>query len=536
MVRMERKKRFKIFCLMAFLFLNVSELLAKDKMTIMLVGQTGAGKSTMINSLVNQILNPTLSDKMLISVGSYDHNVERTEVNYGTSHNDYFESESQDSSYQSGTMRWRKHYIETDKYLLTIIDTPGLGDPDRGHQPAMESIEECLKNETVHAIAYVVSASDTKLVKSYKEMMDRLSTLFHRDFYKNQIFLISKADTMHTSTIGARSRLGLTFEGNSNEGNTFIYGNHSFYILSEQPDVDDPGIRKVWARNLNETARLLEYCSTLSPVSAENVLELQSLKKKARDSVVNIADQFRKTVEHNVALYKLQSKLSSLQKIREENRDFIDHVERTAFYLDFQCQLMNAQGEVYEQRDTYRSIRNDLESQSSANELALQDQNEYMEKIRKHREEVRASLSPVETNCPRCQTNYSRHYANINATEEEGVEVSLQTNQLRQSLFNEAEAEIESILNLIDETQAAKQVCESLAIETAEKLQDLESQIKAITYNRKGVVSFRFSEIIQNLLKNGEFPDIQGGGTFQVDPSLIIELNQKLKEVKKVFD
>ncbi|KAM8742965.1 uncharacterized protein AB9X84_017444 [Acanthopagrus schlegelii] len=151
--------------------------------TILLVGETGAGKSTLINTLVNYTMGVKWEDDVWFQI------VEEEKRN---------QSESQTSDvfvYQIFEFEGK-----TLPYSLTIIDTPGYGDI-RGIERDAAVSERLLdwfrSDDGVHeinAVGLVLKATENRLDDRMMYIFDSVVSLFGKNMEQNIVALITHSD------------------------------------------------------------------------------------------------------------------------------------------------------------------------------------------------------------------------------------------------------------------------------------------------------------------------------------------------------
>ncbi|KTF92594.1 hypothetical protein cypCar_00026626 [Cyprinus carpio] len=149
----------------------------KENKTIMMIGATGAGKTTLINSMINYILGVQWEDDfrfVLIDEGK---------------------QKSQAESQTSKITAYQINHMDGFRvqYSLTIVDTPGFGDT-RGishDQKITAQIQEFFSAhggiDHIDAVCFVVQASLARLTHTQKYVFDSILSIFGKDIAENYI-------------------------------------------------------------------------------------------------------------------------------------------------------------------------------------------------------------------------------------------------------------------------------------------------------------------------------------------------------------
>uniref|UniRef100_A0A8D0A075 Septin-type G domain-containing protein n=1 Tax=Sander lucioperca TaxID=283035 RepID=A0A8D0A075_SANLU len=156
----------------------------KINKTILLVGETGTGKSTLINSLVNYAMGVEWEDDVWFQIIVED------------------EKRSQGESQTSDVIVYQIFGFEdkTLPYSLTIIDTPGYGDTTGIEHDAIVSqqfFDLFHSVDGVHevdAVGLVMKGSENRLNDRLRYIFDSVMSLFGKDIEKNIVTLITHSN------------------------------------------------------------------------------------------------------------------------------------------------------------------------------------------------------------------------------------------------------------------------------------------------------------------------------------------------------
>ncbi|XP_051536024.1 uncharacterized protein LOC127430330 [Myxocyprinus asiaticus] len=153
---------------------------SKQNKVILLVGETGTGKTTLINTMVNFLLEIKFDDNIWYEIT---------------------EEEAKDQSEsQTSEITIYEVFSMKSPQSLTIIDTPGYGDT-RGLEKDIEVAENLSTlfhskdgvNE-IDAVCFVIKASNNRLSDRQHYVISSILSLFGKDIVNNILFFITHSD------------------------------------------------------------------------------------------------------------------------------------------------------------------------------------------------------------------------------------------------------------------------------------------------------------------------------------------------------
>ena len=148
----------------------------------MMVGKTGSGKTTLINSLMNYLYDVPF------------------EAGYRYKLIDEAQTKRKKQTFDSQTDSVTIYYIHPPNFEfgVALIDTPGFGDT-RGPEQDQKIIDDMklffeTQIDSIHAICFVIQAGDSRLCPQQKYVMDRVLSVFAKDISENLFALITFCD------------------------------------------------------------------------------------------------------------------------------------------------------------------------------------------------------------------------------------------------------------------------------------------------------------------------------------------------------
>ena len=186
-----------------------------EEYVVMLVGATGAGKSTLINGMVNYILGVDWEEdfrfKLIAEEG-------------GTS-----QAHSQTTTITAYTIP--RQQGSPFEHTLTIVDTPGFGDT-KGLDSDKRIVEQIRTFfsmpgkkgiDHIHGIGFVTQASLARLTPTQKYVIDSILAVFGKDIGKNILMMITFADAKTPPVLEAVAEAGIGYCKSFKFNNSALY-------------------------------------------------------------------------------------------------------------------------------------------------------------------------------------------------------------------------------------------------------------------------------------------------------------------------
>ncbi|KAK6305731.1 hypothetical protein J4Q44_G00245110 [Coregonus suidteri] len=198
---------------------------------ILLLGSTGAGKTTLVNVMINYILGVKWEDHYRFKL-----------IHEVTNRS---QAESQTSIVTSYEVYNQPGFQIP--YSLTIIDTPGFGDT-RGmayDKLITEKVKEFLCNplgiDHIDAVCFVVQASLARLSANQKYIFDSILSIFGKDVAENILMLVTFADGKDIPALEAIQAADLPCKKNKDGLPTHFKFNNSALLYPKVEDKSSAG-------------------------------------------------------------------------------------------------------------------------------------------------------------------------------------------------------------------------------------------------------------------------------------------------------
>ncbi|XP_029942960.1 uncharacterized protein LOC115385020 [Salarias fasciatus] len=287
----------------------------KHNRTIMVLGATGAGKSTLINGMINYILGVQFEDSYRFKLVDED------------------ASKSQAHSQTSEVTVYKLNHQDGFKvpFSLTIVDTPGFGDTrgiDRDRK-IVEQLRNLFSSDSgvteIDAVCFVAQASLARLTATQKYVFDSVLSIFGKDVAENIRILVTFADGQRPPVLEAinasgvlcpKSKDGLPIHFKFN--NSALFADNKSSAANNTDDDDDDGgedggfDKMFWDMGAKSMKRFF---------NALNVITTKSLT--LTQEVLRERQQLEVSIENLQTRVKLG--LAKMEEINETEKQLKDH-------------------------------------------------------------------------------------------------------------------------------------------------------------------------------------------------------------------
>ena len=275
---------------------------------LIVVGAAGAGKSTLIDGMINYIFGVQWKDNFRFKL--------ITE-----------ESKSQAYSQTSSITAYTIYHMDGSRveYNLTIIDTPGFGDtsgPQRDKE-IMQQIKEFFSVGGVshlNGIAFVTQSALAQLTPTQQYICDTILAMFGKDVEKNIFIMVTFADGQRPPVMSAFEAAKIPHSG------YFIFNNSA--LFAEIGDDDDDNFDEMfWRMGMKYFKRFFSSLQQTECVSITMTKDVLKLNDDLETITIDFQHQLKICLAKFEELHQEREVLRKHEKAIEMNKDFYHEVK-----------------------------------------------------------------------------------------------------------------------------------------------------------------------------------------------------------------
>ncbi|XP_039470670.1 uncharacterized protein LOC116327373 [Oreochromis aureus] len=281
----------------------------KINKTILLVGETGAGKSTLINALLNYSMGVKWEDEVWFQI------VEE-------------EKRSQTDSQTSDVIVYEVFGFEdkTLPYSLTIIDTPGYGDTSGTEHDDIISqrlLDLFRSEDGVHelnSVGLVMKATDNRLSDRLRYIFSSVMSLFGKNLEKNIVALFTHSDG-GTPENALQTLKVANIKCSRNEKNEpvyFLFNN----CQDKQRTEEIKALKHSWEFTQKEIGRLADFLGKSSPQKLMRTVEVLNERIRLNACIQNLHERIAFIEERKNEIKQTQDALKEHEDDMKKNEKF----------------------------------------------------------------------------------------------------------------------------------------------------------------------------------------------------------------------
>ncbi|KAJ8273725.1 hypothetical protein GJAV_G00104810 [Gymnothorax javanicus] len=272
--------------------------------TIILVGETGTGKSTLINMMLNYMLGVKWENKVRFQIISDEGERSKTE------------------SQTTAVTAYEIHGLESLSvpFSLTVIDTPGFGGTDSPEKDkiTVQNLYKLLKSfsgfDQIDAVCLVVKASQNRQSPSQKYIFDTILSLFGKNLEKNIVTLITFSDWLPPSGgLEALMKSGVSLaKDKNNEPVHFQFNNHP---LQKPDEIYEEMYKRDWDNGMENMSKFLQ---ALKKMETQNMRMTKKVVKEHQSLEVYIQSLERLLMDVQKTHEALEEAQKTLEELKED--------------------------------------------------------------------------------------------------------------------------------------------------------------------------------------------------------------------------
>lgn len=335
----------------------LQDLKVSNYLNILILGETGVGKSTFINAFVNYLTFETLEqamkeeeltwvipcsfDAMTMDRDNPTSKIQRTKIKVGSR-----KDEVDGSRGASATQQTSVYPVTVGSATVRLIDTPGIGDT-RGLEYDRKNMSDIIDTlgsyDELHGVLILLKSNSARLTPTFSFCIKELLRNLHRDAARNMAFGFTNTRISNYTpgdTLGPLEQLleehpdvGLSTSTNA----MYCFDSESFRYLAAyknnfiMPNEED--FRRSWTHSKDEANRLLNHFQSRKPHMIKNTTSLHGTRELISMLTYPMAD-ISQTIRTNIAL--CEDQVRELRDTRLTGEDLRKKLRVEKIYLDLE--------------------------------------------------------------------------------------------------------------------------------------------------------------------------------------------------------
>ncbi|XP_030635198.1 uncharacterized protein LOC115816381 [Chanos chanos] len=284
----------------------------KENKVILILGETGTGKTTLVNTMVNHILGVKWEDKIWFEI------TEEGDENLAQS--------------RTTSVIVYEVFVKENPLSLTIIDTPGYGDTEgiEKDDQVTENLIKLFKDEDgvkeIDMVGLMVPASHTRLTDRTCYIFDTVLSLFSREIQNNVVLFVSNSDGLPAKNISDIAKeMGLPCARNKKkEPVHFFFANRQTETFGKKYENIEKTLYECSETNIKSILTFLETVETKDLQMTESVLQK---RKQLNDAVKDCSDHIDFIERKHHELREVENAMQIHKKEMEKNKNFTFEVD-----------------------------------------------------------------------------------------------------------------------------------------------------------------------------------------------------------------
>ncbi|XP_048030542.1 uncharacterized protein LOC125257826 [Megalobrama amblycephala] len=283
----------------------------KPHKTILMVGETGTGKTKLINVMINYMLGVQREDKVWFEITDDQSN--RTQAHSQTS-----------------IITVYGFYLQESQTDLTIIDTPGYGNTrsvEKNKEIGMNLLNLSRCDDRVHeidAVCLVIMAHQNRLSDRQIYIFDAVQSLFGRDINENIVLLFTHSRGSHPkNALTAVKEAEIKSAMNDKKKPVFFL----FDNCQSDTDEDETIQEQSWNLSFRGMTGFRKFLDKIKPKALKMTQDVLQLRKQLEETISNVQPYIEKIAPKKEELKQTQEALGKEKEYIKNNENFEYEVE-----------------------------------------------------------------------------------------------------------------------------------------------------------------------------------------------------------------
>ncbi|XP_044305282.1 uncharacterized protein LOC123033036, partial [Varanus komodoensis] len=285
---------------------------------IMVMGATGAGKSTLINAMVNYVLGVQWGDPFRFEL------VDETSGR---------KAESQTLEVTAYVLNHQEGFCVP--FSLIIIDTPGFGSTGGMEEDKVitKKIQEFFSApggvDQIEAVCFVVQASSARLTENQKYVFDSVLSIFGKDIRDNIQVLVTFADGEKPPVLETLKAAGVPCAKDASGAPVhFTFNNSALFAHNGTESGSKAKLNGVfWEVNTENMKKFFDSLNNLETRSLTLTKEVLRERRELETALAGLRPQINIVLVKLKELRKTQEALDAHKEDMAANRNFTFEVE-----------------------------------------------------------------------------------------------------------------------------------------------------------------------------------------------------------------
>ncbi|XP_073719991.1 uncharacterized protein [Misgurnus anguillicaudatus] len=286
----------------------------KPHKIILMVGETGTGKTTLINTMINYICGVQRKDKVWFEITDD-------------------QSDRSSAHSQTSIITVYGVYIQETSVDLTIIDTPGYG-----HTHDINFDQKIVKDllglytsedrpHEINAVCLVCNSSYTRLSKKQLNIFDAVQSLFGKDIADNIVLLFTHSDgapPKNALKAVKTAEIKCAVDEKKNQPIYFLFNNRQEETFDEDYQII---YDQAWDLSYRGMTEFFKFLSMIKPKTLELTRDVLIKHKQFQPNIFKLQSHVQKMKEKQNELKQTEEDLEKHKQDVKENNNFEYEVE-----------------------------------------------------------------------------------------------------------------------------------------------------------------------------------------------------------------